>query len=312
MAEFAATQDTPEEAPMPRSHAPRLRLVALGLAAVLVAGGAAAQTTVGPANTGQPPLRCAVDGTFAPHAFPALSGGVQGFQIDLFAEVAKKLNRQIVIDSASFSGLIPAMNAGRYDFLCAPTTVTRERAENLLFTEGYLFTELQFGIRRGTPPIRSEEDLRGKTISVNKGTPYEQWVTRNAERLNLTLLAFDTQPDAVQAVIQGRAYANLSGNTVVKYSASRTPQYVADWVLPGTRFHWGTPFRRDSAQMRQTVENAIECLKADGTVARLSEKWFGAKPKPGDAEVTIFPGYGPPDMPGHDATPSTSGCRMPG
>jgi polar amino acid transport system substrate-binding protein len=287
-------------------------LAALGLLAALIAAPAGAQTTVGPANTGQPPLRCAVDGTFAPHAFPSLQGGVQGFQVDLFAEVAKKLNRQIIIDSASFSGLIPAMNAGRYDFLCAPTTVTRERAENLLFTEGYLFTELQFGIRRGTPPIRSEEDLRGKTISVNKGTPYEAWVNNNRERLNLTLLAFDTQPDAVQAVLQGRAYANLSGNTVVKYSASRTPQYIADFVLPGTRFHWGTPFRRDSAAMRQTIENVIECLKADGTVARLSEKWFGAAPKPGDAELIIFPGYGPPDMPGHDATPSSSGCRMPG
>lgn len=297
---------------MSRLPSGRRGLAALGLLAAMIAGPAAAQTTVGPANTGQPPLRCAVDGTFAPHAFPSLQGGVQGFQVDLFAEVAKKLNRQIVIDSASFSGLIPAMNAGRYDFLCAPTTVTRERAENLLFTEGYLFTELQFGIRRGTPPIRSEEDLRGKTISVNKGTPYEAWVNNNRERLNLTLLAFDTQPDAVQAVIQGRAYANLSGNTVVKYSASRTPQYIADYVLPGTRFHWGTPFRRDSAAMRQTIENVIECLKADGTVARLSEKWFGAAPKPGDAEITIFPGYGPPDMPGYDATPSTSGCRMPG
>jgi polar amino acid transport system substrate-binding protein len=233
---------------------------------------------------------------------------VQGFQVDLFAEVAKKLNRQIVIDSASFSGLIPAMNAGRYDFLCAPTTVTRERAENLLFSEGYLWTELQFGIRRGTPPIRSEEDLRGKTISVNKGTPYEQWVRNNADRLNLTLLAFDTQPDAVQAVIQGRAYANLSGNTVIKYSASRTPQYVADFTLPGTRLHWGTPFRKDSTEMRVTVENAIECLKQDGTVARLSEKWFGAPPKPDDAERIVFPGYGPPDMPGYDPTQHTPAC----
>src|SRR4051794_4373868 len=70
---------------------------------------------------GAPPLRCAVDGTFAPHAFPKLDGGVQGFQIDLFQEVAKRMGRSITIDSASFSGLIPALNAGRYDFLCAPT-----------------------------------------------------------------------------------------------------------------------------------------------------------------------------------------------
>ena len=98
------------------------------LAAALASGPALAQA--------QPPLRCAVDGTFAPHAFPSLQGGVQGFQIDLFREVARRMGREIVIDSASFSGLIPALNAGRHDFLCAPTTVTPERAQNLLFTEG--------------------------------------------------------------------------------------------------------------------------------------------------------------------------------
>jgi polar amino acid transport system substrate-binding protein len=277
---------------------------------IAAAGPATAQQAAAPTQSGQPgPLRCAVDGTFAPHSFPSLQGGVQGFQVDLFHEVARRMGREIVIDSASFSGLIPAMNAGRYDFLCAPTTVTRERAENLLFTEGYLWTELQFGIRRGTPPIKSEEDLRGKAISVNKGTPYERWVRDNAERLNLTLLAFDTQPDAVQAVLQGRAYANLSGNTVIKYSASRTPQFVADWVLPGTRYHWGTPFRKDSVEMRNRVEEVIECMKMDGTVARLSERWFGNRPGPDQAENIVFPGYGPPDLPGYDPTPHTPRCR---
>ena len=68
-------------------------------------------------------------------------------------------------------------------------TVTRERAEALLFTEGYIWTELQFGIRRGTAPIKSEEDLRGKTISVNKGTPYENWVTaKSAKRIKLLMV----------------------------------------------------------------------------------------------------------------------------
>jgi len=283
-------------------------LLATGLAAGLATPGVAQTVTVGATGGSQPPLRCGVDGFFAPHAFSSLQGGLQGFQIDLFDAIGKKLGRAVEITGASFSGLIPAMNSGRYDFLCAPTTVTPERAENLLFTEGYLWTELQFGIKRGTPPIKSEDDLRGKAISVNKGTPYEQWVTKNAERLNLSLLAFDSQADAAQAVIQGRAYANLSGNTVIKYSASRTPQYVADYVLPGTRFHWATPFRKDSAATRNQMEGVIECLKKDGSIAALSKKWFGAEPKPDDAERVVFPGFGPPDLPGYDATPNTAAC----
>jgi polar amino acid transport system substrate-binding protein len=257
---------------------------------------------------GQPPLRTAVDGTFAPHAMPRLGGGVEGFNIDLFTEVAKRLGREIVIDSASFSGLIPALNAGRYDFLAAPTTVTRERAESLLFTEGYLFTEFQFGIRRGSAPIASLEDLRGKTISVNRGSAYDTWARNNAERYGFSPLAFDTQTDAVQAVLAGRAYANLGGNTVVKFAASRNPQFVPDFVIKETRAHWAAPFRRDSAELRNQVENALECMKRDGTVARLSEKWFGSKPAADDAENTVFPGFGVPGLPGHDATPREPRC----
>ena len=105
--------------------------------------------------------------------FPKLGGGTQGFQIDLFTEVAKRMNRDITIDSVSFSTLIPGMQSGRYDFIAAPTTVTKERAEQMLFTSGYLWTAFQFGIKKGTPPIKGWEDLKGKAVSVNKGTPYE-------------------------------------------------------------------------------------------------------------------------------------------
>src|SRR6476646_4399441 len=114
-----------------------------------------------------PPLRTAVDGTFAPHAFPSMSGGYEGFNIDLANEIARRLKRTIIIDAAQCSGLVPALQAGTYDLLSAPTTVTKERAENMLFTEGYLNTDFQFLIRKGTPKITKHEDLKGKTVSVN-------------------------------------------------------------------------------------------------------------------------------------------------
>ncbi len=257
---------------------------------------------------GQPPLRCAVDGTFAPHAMPRLGGGVEGFNIDLFQAIARKLGRELTIDSASFAGLIAALNAGRYDFLCAPTTVTRERAENLLFTEGYLFTEYQFGIRRGATPITSLEDLRGKTIAVNKGSIYDTWAQANAQRYGFTVQAYDSNTDAVQAVIAGRAYANLAANTVVKFAATRNPQFVPDFAIRETRAHWAAPLRRDSVELRDQLDWAIECLKKDGTIARLSEKWFGVAPAADDAERTPFPGRGVPGMPGYDPAPHAKGC----
>src|SRR5260370_41667290 len=109
-------------------------------AALLVAASAYAQEP--------PPLRTAVDGTFAPHAFPNLSGGYQGFNIDLANEIAKRLKRKIAIDAAQFSGLVPALQAGTYDLLPGPPTAAKGSAESMLFTEGCLNTHLQFLMRK--------------------------------------------------------------------------------------------------------------------------------------------------------------------
>lgn len=256
----------------------------------------------------QAPLRCAVDGTFAPHAMPKLGGGIEGFNVDLFNEVARRMGRPLTMDSASFSGLIPAMNAGRYDFLCAPTTATPQRAENMLFTEGYLFTAFQFGIRRGSAPLASLDDLRGKTISVNKGSAYDTWAQANAARYGFTVQAYDTNTDAVQAVIAGRAYANLAANTVVKFAATRTPQFVADLLLKDTRAHWAAPFPIQSVALRNEVDRVLECMKQDGFIARLSERWFGVKPEADEAENIPFPGSGVPGLAGYDPTPHAQPC----
>src|SRR3979411_2742899 len=107
------------------------RVALITIAALFCAGSAIAQSK-------KPPLRTGVDGTFAPHAMPKLGGGIEGFQIDLFTEVARRMKREITIDAVSFSTLIPGMQSGRYDFIAAPTTVTKERAAKMLCTAGHL------------------------------------------------------------------------------------------------------------------------------------------------------------------------------
>ena len=277
------------------------RRLALLAAALLLAGSALAQSSL-------PPLRTGVDGTFAPHAFPKLGGGTEGFQIDLFTEVAKRMKREITFDSVSFSTLIPGLQAGRYDFIAAPTTVTKERAESMIFTAGYLWTAYQFGIKKGSAPIKDWADLKGKVVSVNKGTPYETMSKAEGEKHGFTVQAYDTQPDATQAVLSGRAYATLGGNTTIVYAASKNPQFVADLELGASRAHWAAPFRKDSVALRNQMQDVLDCMKKDGTIARLSEKWFGRVPGPDALERVITPGYGVPGMPGYDPTPHELKC----
>ena len=267
----------------------------------MLAGSALAQSNL-------PPLRTGVDGTFAPHAMPKLGGGTEGFQIDLFTEAARRMKREITIDSVSFSTLIPGMLSGRYDFIAAPTTVTKERAESMLFTAGYLWTAYQFGIKKGSAPIKDWSDLKGKVVAVNKGTPYETLSKAEGAKHGFTVQAYDTQPDATQAVLSGRAYATLGGNTTIVYAASKNPQFVADLELANTRAHWGAPFPKGSVALRNQMQDVLDCMKKDGTIAKLSEKWFGRVPGPDALERVITPGYGVPGMPGYDPTPHPLKC----
>jgi polar amino acid transport system substrate-binding protein len=253
-------------------------------------------------------LKTAVDGTFAPHAMPKLSGGIEGFNVDLADALAHQLDKKITVDAAQFSGLIPALQAGTYDFLIAPVTVTKERAESMLFTEGYLNTDFQFITKRDAPDITKLDDLKGKVISVNKGSAYDSWARGLEEKIGWKVESFGTQTDAVQAVLSGRADANVAGNTVIQWAAKNNPQIKLSYLY-STGLVWAIALRKDSAALRNALDVALECLKTDGTIAKLHEKWFGTKPAPGSAAVTAFAGYGVPDMPGYDPTAHQATCK---
>ena len=252
--------------------------------------------------------KVALDGTFAPHAMPKMDGGVEGFNVDLANEIGKRLNVKMDITAAQWSGLIPGMQAGTYDFLVAPTTLTGSRSKSMLFTEGYLNTDFQFVVKAGTKPITGLEQFKGKIISVNKGSAYDKWARGLQKKIGWKVESFGTNTDAVQAVISGRAFANVAGNTVSAWAVKKNPQIQLSY-LHSTGKVFSMPFRKNSIKLRNKVENVLECMKLDGTFAKMSEKWFGVTPAPGSAAVTVHAGYGQPGFDGFVPTPHVPNCK---
>jgi polar amino acid transport system substrate-binding protein len=278
-----------------------MKRIAITLVAAALAGAAIAQ------DKG---LIAGVDGTFAPHAMPKLGGGVEGFNVDLINEIGKQMGRKIEIFAGQFSGLIPAMNAGQISFVGAPTTVTVERSQNLLFSEGYLNTFYAFVVPAKAADIRTLEDLKGKTISLNRGSAYDKWAQENAAKYGFKVESFGTNADSVQALISGRADVQMSGNTVAAYSVVKANgQTKLATLTVDQGLVWAAAFRKDDNALRNAVDEAIECLKLNGTLPRLYEKWFGQKPPAGSATVTVYPGYGVPGMAGHDPKEHTPSCK---
>ena len=273
-------------------------------AALLVLSGCAGSPDV----EGEGPMVVAADVGFAPHVMMAANGEVEGFNVDLAREIAARLGRPgfEIVDS-EWSSIFSGLYAKKFEFVIAPTTITEGRAERVLLTEGYLDTDPVFLRRADAPELTDLEQLRGQQVAVNNGSAYDLWATANHEELGFEVLRYGKNADAVQAVLSGRAFANLVGESVAMWAIRQNVGVRADFRIHAeTAF--AAAFRNDDVETRNRIETILECMKVDGTIARIHEQWLGVKPAPGSAAVTAHPGFGPPGLAGFQETPGRIPC----
>jgi polar amino acid transport system substrate-binding protein len=236
------------------------------------------------------------------------TNGPEGFGVDMIQEVAKRIGRPVpqILD-VNFSGLFAALFAKRIEFTVNPLNITAERSERMLFTEPFFATGNGFIIRKADT-MSGFEDLRGKVLAVNRGTISDTWASENAAKYGFEVQRYDTFPDSVQAVLTRRAFTALNEIPTTVYAASKNKMIKVGFKDFNGR-NFGYAFRLDDAAYRNKVESAIECMKQDGTLGRLYEKWYGEKPAADSATVTIYPGFGAPGFKNYDPTPHPIACK---
>jgi len=245
----------------------------------------------------------------APYIIARPDGTYEGFDVDRLAEIARRLGRPgYKLVDQQWSGIFAGLNAKRFDFIMASTVITRERSEAVLFTEGDHSNDYRFLVRKGEPQITSLEDLRGKVIAVNQGNVYDRWVSERAEKYGWKIERYAKNEDAVQAVLAKRADANLASAGATVWTATKNPRLVASLVIDSGQTK-GIAFRKDDVALRNRIEEIIECMKLDGTIARLQEKWLAVEASADSPARQVRPGYGEPGMAGYDPAPHTPQCQ---
>ncbi|MEC8180530.1 MAG: transporter substrate-binding domain-containing protein, partial [Pseudomonadota bacterium] len=105
-----------------------MKKIVISLAVALMAGsGAAAADT----------MKVAADVGYSPHVMASASGGVEGYNVDIMNEMAKRMGVKHEVIDQEWSGIFAGLAAGKYVVIIAPTTVTKERSEKMLFGEPY-------------------------------------------------------------------------------------------------------------------------------------------------------------------------------
>lgn len=257
----------------------------------------------------QDTLRVASDVGFAPFAFTTAQGEVTGFSVDLIDAVADRLGyTDTEIVDVNFSSIFAGLFSERYDFIIAPTTITEERAQQMLFTEPYLPTGLSLLAKDSVDELEDLSTLEGQAVAVNSGSTADTWATENAETYGFEVQRYNKAADAIQAVATNRAYVAIADAPVVRYTATQNPT-MAEVFFISTDASWGYAFRNEDVDFRNQVEGVLECLKQDGTLAAIHEKWFGDLPDEGLAGTTIYPGYGAPGFEGYSEETHELSCN---
>ena len=219
-------------------------------------------------------VKVGMSGGYFPFTFKE-GGELKGFEIDVWNEISNRINRPVEFVTAPFSGLFGMLESSRVDTISNQITITEERELKYNFSTPYVFDGAQITVNSETNDINSLEDLKGRKVAVNLGSNFEQLLREFDPAGDINVITYET--GIAHDVSIGRADAfimdRLSAVELIKKSG--LPLKVAG--QPFTHIYNAMPFRKDadSDALRQLVDKTIENMRADGSLAKISEKWFG-------------------------------------
>ena len=261
------------------------RVVAMAIvAAVLgmsVAAGSAQEATPSAEAFGDDGvLTNCVDPSFPPMEYFESQDAQEpiGFDIDLVNAIGERLGVEVTHIPTDFTGLLPALDAGRCDVVASGIYLTAERLETF-DAQPYYDTSIVLLTPADNTDITSPESLAGKTVAVQAGTNYVQILNDLNTRLEaegqplMTIQSYPDQTDAIQQLVVGRADATITQDTEAAFRETAQPgQFKIAYAYPDSQT-FGIYFRQGSEDLAATLASTVEAMRDDGTLAAIAENW---------------------------------------
>ena len=219
-------------------------------------------------------LIVALEGAWQPWSFHDESDTLVGYDVEVSRAIAEKLGVEPEYVESDWDSLFAGMDAGRYDLVCNGVEITEERSKTYDFTTPYGYIHTALAVKKDNDSITSFEDLDGKTTANSLASTYMEL----AESYGATVQGIDTLEETIQLLTAGRIDATL--NADVSFYDYLNVHPDADFKLVAfteEASHVAIPLRKgdETATLLEAINNAIEELRADGTLTELSEKYFG-------------------------------------
>ena len=252
----------------------------LGLAAAaifapsaLVSSGVGAQTLPvltldGVRRAGK--LRIGCEATYPPFTFRD-RGEIVGYDVELASAMCRSLGVTPEFIDTQWSGVIPALYAGRFDIIMSSMSYTRARLERVAFSNPY------------AEAGQSIEDMSTRVLGVKLGSPGETLHPRLNARIQAAksgagfreVKTYDEHPAAYLALMQGTVDGVLNTLPTLAYVMKSQPGRFAVVRGIGADDWAGIACRKEDTEIVSWMNDRIRSFQADGSLTALQQKWFG-------------------------------------
>jgi cystine transport system substrate-binding protein len=199
-----------------------------------------------------------------------------GYDVEIAREVVRRMGiARVVFVADTYKNFVSGLKAGKYEIVMNDLTPTPERARQVDFAAAYGVEDFRIVVRADNGKIAGTGDLRGRRVGVTAGTTNESWAHKNLPQSDIRVydnggfLYADLYYGRVDAVISshfsGMKHAKAGGVAVREVGVPLIYQLSAPAIAKG------------QPALKLALDQAIAGMLADGTLARIAQKWVGAE-----------------------------------
>ena len=218
-----------------------------------------------------------LDDSFPPMGYRDENNEIVGFDIDVAKEVTKRMGVKLVTQPINWDVKELELTSGAIDCIWNGLTLTEERKRAMACSEPYL-ANAQVVVVRNNGEIKSLSDLKGKKIGVQAGSSAQEAIdgAPDFKKSLKEIVEFKENVTALNDLEFGNLDGVVMDLVVAGYSITqgKKPLVILDETLAPEEY--GIASSRKNKSLRDKVQKTLLEMQADGTVAKISTKWFGS------------------------------------
>ena len=236
---------------------------------------AAAATLVFSANAlAVDKYKVGIEGAYPPFNNKNPSGQVVGFDYDIAMALCAKMKAECEVVTSDWDGIIPALNAKKFDFIVSSLSITDERKQAVDFTDPYYSNKQQFVAKKGVEFETDIDSLKSKQLGTQRATQAATWLEDN---VGGDIKLYDTQENAYLDLSSGRVDGLLADKYAI-YGWLKDDPAGKDYEFKGEPINEddkvGIALRKGESDLRTKLNLALKEIKEDGTYKKINDKYF--------------------------------------